>query len=135
MFLRICICMSDKWKLCFRGPRTITFSKILHLLDISATLKKMYLCICIFVFVYLHIRHSGTLFLRSLYHYLCKNITYVRHICNFDRNCICVFVYLYVCMYLHIRYLGTFVAQVVPMCYFDRSCICVFLHLLAPQVL
>ena len=30
----------------------------------------------------------------------------VKHICNFDRNCICVFVF----MYLHIRYSGTLFA-------------------------
>ena len=60
--------------------------------------KKLYSRICVFAFMYLHIRHSGTLFLRSSYHYLFKNITYVRHICNFDRNCICVFVYLYLCI-------------------------------------
>ena len=59
---------------------------------------KLYLCICVVVFVYLRVRHSGTLFLRSSYHYLFKNIAHVRSICNFDRSCICVFVYLYLCI-------------------------------------
>ena len=38
---------------------------------------KLYLCICVFVFVYLHVRHLGTLFLRSLYHHLSENIWFV----------------------------------------------------------
>ena len=59
----------------------------------------MYLHVCVFVFVYLRVRHSGTLILRSSYHYLLKNIAYVGPICNFDPNCICVFVlvYLWIC--------------------------------------
>ena len=57
----------------------------------------LYLCICVFVFVYLHVRRLGTLFLRSLYHHLFKNIAHVRSMCNFDRSCICVFVYLCIC--------------------------------------
>ena len=66
------------------------------MLGISVTLTKevfVYLCFCV--------RQMGTLFLSFLYHYLFKNIAFVRHICNFDRSCICVFVY------LHIKYLGT----------------------------
>ena len=51
------------------------------------------------VFAYLPVRHSGTLFLRSLYNYLFKNIGHVRSLCNFDRSCICVFVYLYLCIF------------------------------------
>ena len=35
------------------------------------------LCICAFVFVYLQVRHPGTLFLRSLYHHLSENISFV----------------------------------------------------------
>ena len=31
-------------------------------------------CICVFVFEYLQVRNLGTLFLRSLYHYLSENI-------------------------------------------------------------
>ena len=52
------------------------------------------------VFVYLEMRHLGTFFVRSSHHIPFKNITYVRHICNFDLNCscICVFVYLYLCI-------------------------------------
>ena len=47
------------------------------MLGLSATLTEavfVYLCISVFVFVYLHVRHLGTLFLRSLYHYLSENI-------------------------------------------------------------
>ena len=58
----------------------------------------VYLCICVFVFVYLQVRHPGTLFLRSSYHYLFKNIAHVMSICNFDQCCICVFVYLCICI-------------------------------------
>ena len=128
-----------------RSSYLYLFKNIAFVRHICNFENKLYSCVCIFVFVYLHIRHSGTLFLRSMYHYLCENITYVRHICNFDQNCICVFVYLSICvfviMYLHIRYLGTSflkssyhhlfknIAHVVPMCNFDRSCICVFVHL------
>ena len=66
---------------------------------LSATLTNAvfaYFCICVFVFVYLQVRHPGTLFLRSSYHYLFKNIADVIFICNFDQCCICVFVYLQV---------------------------------------
>ena len=53
-------------------------------------------------------KHSGTLFLRSSYHYLFKNTAHVRGICKFDPNCICLFVYLCICIvYLHVRDLGT----------------------------
>ena len=48
-------------------------------------------------------KHSGTLFLGSLYHYLFKNIAHVRFICNFDRSCICVFVYLCICICVFAR--------------------------------
>ena len=58
----------------------------------------LYLRICVFVFVYLQVRHPGTLFLRSSYHYLFKNIAHVMSICNFDQCCICVFVHLYLCI-------------------------------------
>ena len=54
-------------------------------------LPNLYLCICVVVFVYLLVTHSGTLFLRSSYHNLFKNIAHVRPICKFDPNCICVF--------------------------------------------
>ena len=67
------------------------------MLDLSATLTEavfVYLCICVVVFVYLHVRHLVTLFLRSSYHCLFKNIAHVRSICKFDPNCIRVFVYL-----------------------------------------
>ena len=55
--------------------------------------------ICVFVLVYLHVRHLGTLFLRSLYHYLFKYIAHVGPICNFDQNCICVFC---ICLFLYL---------------------------------
>ena len=50
------------------------------MLGLFATLTEavfVYLCICVFAFGYLHIRHLGTLFLRSSYHYLFKNIAHV----------------------------------------------------------
>merc|ERR1711963_941594 len=68
---------------------------------LSATLTNavfMYLGTCVFVFVYLQVRHQGTLFLRSSYHYLFKNIAHVMSICNFDQGCICVFAYLCICI-------------------------------------
>ena len=49
------------------------------MLGLSATLTEavfVYLCICVFVFVYLHVRHLGTLFLRSLQQGLLKNIAH-----------------------------------------------------------
>ena len=49
--------------------------------------------------MYLYFIHSGTLFLRSSYHYLLKNIAPVMSICNFDQCCICVSVYLYLCIW------------------------------------
>ena len=61
------------------------------------------MCICVFVFLYLDARHLGTLFLRSSYHYLFKNITHVRSIFKFNPNCICVFAF----VYLGVRHLGT----------------------------
>ena len=36
----------------------------------------VYLCIFVFAFVYLGVRRLGTLFLRSLYHLLFKNIAH-----------------------------------------------------------
>ena len=80
---------------------------------LSATLTNAvfaYLCICVFVFVYLQVRHPGTLFLRSSYHYLFKNIAHVMSICTFDQCCICVFVYLRNCVFAYL-------------------CICVFVYL------
>merc|ERR1711947_53524 len=53
----------------------ITFSKIYHMLGLSDNLTKtvfVYLC----VFVYLGVRHVGTMFLRSLYDFLFKNISH-----------------------------------------------------------
>ena len=87
------------------------------MLRLSATLTEavfVYLCICVFVFVYLHVRHLGTLFLRSSYHYLFKNIAHVRSICNFDRSCICVFVYLCICICVFARQTPGNIAFEVP---------------------
>ena len=53
------------------------------------------------VFVYFHARHLGTLFLRSSHHFLFKNITLVWSNCKFYPSCICVFVYLYLCIWSH----------------------------------
>ena len=61
---------------------------------------KLYLCICVFVFLYLHVRHLGTLFSKSSYHYLFKNISHVWSIWSFDPNCFCVFVYLHLCIWV-----------------------------------
>ena len=44
---------------------------------LPATLSKLYFCFYVFVFVYLQVRHSKTLFLRSLYHHLSENIWFV----------------------------------------------------------
>ena len=74
------------------------FSKIKHMLGLYETLTKavfLYLYVCVFVYVYLHIRYSWTLFLRSSYHNLFKNIAHVVPVLNFSQSCICVFVYLY----------------------------------------
>ena len=49
------------------------------MLGLSSNLTQtvfVYLCICVFVFVYLDVRHLGTLFLRSSYHFLFKNISH-----------------------------------------------------------
>ena len=45
------------------------------------------------IFVYFHVRHLGSLFLRSLYHHHSKNITHVGSVSSFHRKCICVFVH------------------------------------------
>ena len=50
-----------------------------HMLGLFDNLTKtvfVYLCICVFAFVYLGVRHSGTLFLRSSYHMVFKNISH-----------------------------------------------------------
>ena len=60
---------------------------------------KLYLCICVFVFVYFDVRHLGTLFLRSSNNILFKNIAHDRSISKSYPNCICVFVYLYLCIW------------------------------------
>ena len=104
-----------------------------------------YFCICVFVYVYLQVRHPGTLFLRSSYHCLFKNIAHVMSIRNFDQCCIGVFVYLRICVfvfvYLQVRHPGTLflrspyhylfknIAHVMSICNFDQCCICVFLYL------
>ena len=98
-------------------------------------------------------KHSGTLFLGSLYHYLFKNIAHVRDICKFNSNCICVFVFVFLCIfivYLHVRHLGILflmswynflwknIALIGSICKFDQTvfvylCICVFVFMyLAP---
>jgi len=102
--------------------------------------KKLYSRICVFAFMYLHIRHSGTLFLRSSYHYLFKNITYVKQT---------VFVYLCICIYVFAhQILGNIIFEVlVPsplqkystccayvqlwpkLAVFVYLCICVFVYL------
>ena len=63
----------------------------------------VYLYICVIVYVYLHIRYSWTLFLRSSYHNLFKNIAHVVPMFNFNQSCICVFVYLCICIFVFVR--------------------------------
>merc|ERR1711944_170016 len=107
---------------------------------LSATLTNTvfaYLCICVFIFVYLKVTQPETLFLRSSYHYLFKNISHVMSICNFDQCCICVFVF----VYLQVRHPGTLflrssyhylfknIAHVMSIFTFDQCCICVFVYL------
>ena len=99
LYLHICVFASQT-------PRNIDFEVLLQLpfqkystCYVYLQLWPMlYLCICVFVFVYLQVRHPGTLFLRSSYHYLFKNIAHVMSICTFDQCCICVFVYLCICI-------------------------------------
>ena len=73
-------------------------------------------------------KHSGTLFLRSSYHYLFKNTAHVRGICKFDPNCICVcicicvFVYLY-CVFACQR-LGNIVFEVLVPFPFQKYSTC-----------
>ena len=112
VYFYLCIWMSDTWKHCFWDPRTITFFKNIAYVrsickfDQSCICLLVYLCICIFVylciyvFVYLHIRYSWTLFLRSSYRNLFKNIVHVMPMFNFNQNCICVFVYLCICIWV-----------------------------------
>ena len=64
----------------------------------NAVFAYLCICICVYVFVYLQVRHPGTLFLRSSYHYLFENIAHVMSIGNFDQCCIFVFVYLCICI-------------------------------------
>ena len=63
---------------------------------LSASLPKLYLCIC--VFVNLHVRHPGTLILRSTYHCIFLNIAHAMSICIFTEA---VFVYLGICEFAH----------------------------------
>ena len=100
LFVYSCICISA---FACQTPGNIVFKsschylfKICHMLGLFSNLTQT-------VFVYLDVRHSGTLFLRSSYHYLFKNIAHVRSICNFNRSCICVFIF----VYLHVRHSGT----------------------------
>ena len=67
--------------------------------SVTATAKDIPEIISFWFLAYLCIECQtlGNIVLRSSYHYLFKNIAHVRHICNFDRSCICVFVYLCIC--------------------------------------
>ena len=86
--------------------------------------------------------------MRSSYHYLFKNIAYVRCIWNFDQSCIyllvylciCIFVYLCICVFAHQILMNIFlrssyhnlfknIAYVMPMFNFNQSCICIFVYL------
>ena len=106
---------------------------------LSGTLTKsvfmyVYMRTCVFVYLYLHVRQLGTLILRSSYHYIFENISYSRHICNFNQCSICVIVFLHICicmsdkwvLCLRSSYLFKNIAHVGPLCNFYRSCICVF---------
>ena len=91
----------------------------------------VYLCICVFVFVYLHVRHLGTLFLRSSNNVLFKNIAHVRFICKFDPKCICVIVGHSRTLFLRSSYHYLFknITHVRSIFKFDPNCICVFVYL------
>ena len=91
----------------------------------------LYLCICVFVFVYLQVKHPATLFLRSWYHYLFKNIAHVMSICNFDQCCICVFVYLCICICVFASQTPrNIVSEVLLPLPFQKYCTChVYLHI------
>ena len=71
------------------------------MLGVSANLTQtvflyLYLCICI---VYLHVKHLGTLFLRSWYHILFQKCSTCWVYLQIWPNCIRVFVYLYLCIW------------------------------------
>ena len=94
VFLCICICMSDKSKLCIRGPRTVTISKIFWIL--LNTLKKKivfaYLCICIYVFAH---QTLGNI----VFEVLVPLPFQKKHILDLSANLTqTVFVYLCICM-------------------------------------
>ena len=62
-----------------------------------------HICKCVIVFfVYLHVRQMVTLFLRSSYHYFFKIKAHVGPMCNIDRSCICVFLF----VFLQVRHSG-----------------------------
>ena len=81
------ICTSDTWEHYFWSPPFKKYSTCCaYNFDPSSICVFVYLRICSWVtcicatftevvFVYMQVRHSGTLFLRSLYHNLSKNIT------------------------------------------------------------
>ena len=102
-FNQCCICVFVCSCICTcvfasQAPRKIVFDVLLPLpfqkyntYHVYLQVRPMlYLCICVFVFVYLQVRHPGTLFLRSSYYYLFKNIAHVMSVCNFDPCCICI---------------------------------------------
>ena len=62
-------------------------------------------------------KHSGTLFLGSSYHYLFKNIGYVRGICKFYPNCIFVFVFVYLCICVFVYLYCVFACQTLEYCF------------------
>ena len=115
------------------------------MLGVSANLTQI---VFVFVYLYLHVRQMEALFSRSSYHYLFKNIAYVRCIWNFDQSCIfllmylciCIFVYLCICVFAHQILMNIFlrssyhnlfknIAYVMPMFNFNQSCICVIVYL------
>merc|ERR1711963_1272227 len=111
VFAYLCICVFVFVYLQVRHPGTsflrssnhCLFKNIAHVMSIRnfdqcCICVFVYLRICVFVFVYLQVRHPGTLFLKSSYHYLFKNIAHVMSICTFDQCSICVFVYLCICI-------------------------------------
>ena len=91
----------------------------------------LYLCICVFAFVYLQVRHPGTLFFRSSYNYLLKNIAPFMSICNSGQCCICVFARHPATLFLRpsYHYLFKNIAHVMSICNFDQCSICVFVYL------
>ena len=84
-----------------------SFSKICHTSGVSGTWSYAVFFMCVFLFLYLHVWHMWILFLIALNNPLFKNIPHVESIWHFVICCICVFVYLCMCiLYLPVWHMG-----------------------------